>query len=35
MRRLIETCVIGVLLIIAVILLVILVHNIWVYGWMY
>jgi len=35
MRRFIETCVIGVLLIIAVILLVILVHNIWVYGWMY
>ena len=35
MRRLIENCVIGVLLIIAVVLLVILIHNIWVYGWMY
>ena len=35
MRRFVENCVIGVLLIIAVILLVILIHNIAVYGWMY
>jgi hypothetical protein len=35
MRRFVENCVIAVLLIMAVVLLVILVHNIWVYGWMY
>ena len=35
MRRFVENCVIAVLPIMAVVLLVILVHNIWVYGWMY
>ena len=35
MRTFIENCVIAALLVIAVILLVILIHNIWVYGWMY
>ena len=35
MRRLIENCVIAVLIIIAVVLLTTLIHNIAVYGWMY
>jgi len=35
MRRFIENCVIAVLIIIAVVLLITLIHNIAVYGWMY
>ena len=35
MRTFIENCVITVLAVIMIAMLVILVHNIWVYGWMY
>ena len=35
MRTFIENCVIAVLAVIMIAMLVILVHNIWVYGWMY
>jgi hypothetical protein len=35
MRRIIENIIIGVLVIVMIAMVTVLVHNIWVYGWMY